>query len=204
MAYSDFLYNLWPTVTDYFPSPFLSMEFLNGRLGSDHIGKLINGLKKKKKKKSLSSWKVIFFSAKTIFSCTGYSGWYRMKSIQYVCINFPNLKNEPSHEKTDLSVVQFEILQTHMRSLWKRSEVWLFAWSFHYIPILCERTAKALARLRGCTGLPEPSLVAYVIYLFHMGQLNHYFTEYTSIELEKAVSRQRSKWFMDNWLSMNP
>ena len=25
------------------------------------------------------------------------------------------------------------------------------------------RTAKALARMRGCAGLPEPSLVAYVI-----------------------------------------
>ena len=27
----------------------------------------------------------------------------------------------------------------------------------------CVRTAKALASLRGCTGSPEPSLVAYVI-----------------------------------------
>ena len=29
--------------------------------------------------------------------------------------------------------------------------------------ILCVRTAKALVRLRGCAGSPEPSLVAYVI-----------------------------------------
>ena len=73
---------------------------------------------------------------------------------------------KPSHEKTDLSVVQFEILRTRMRSLWNRSEVWLFAWSFLFIPILCGRTAKALARLRACTGSPEPSLVAYVISTF--------------------------------------
>ena len=31
------------------------------------------------------------------------------------------------------------------------------------IHTLCERTAKALVRLRGCAGSPEPSLVAYVI-----------------------------------------
>ena len=34
---------------------------------------------------------------------------------------------------------------------------------FLFIPTLCERTAKALARLRRCAGSPEPSLVAYVI-----------------------------------------
>ena len=46
---------------------------------------------------------------------------------------------EPSHEKTDLSVVRFEILQTHIRSLYKRSEVWFFAWSF---PLLYESNSE--------------------------------------------------------------
>ena len=31
------------------------------------------------------------------------------------------------------------------------------------VPILCERTANALARLRRCTGSPETSLFAFVI-----------------------------------------
>ena len=34
---------------------------------------------------------------------------------------------------------------------------------FVYFHTSCVRTAKALARLRGCAGSPEPSLVAYVI-----------------------------------------
>ena len=34
---------------------------------------------------------------------------------------------------------------------------------FVYFPSSCVQTVKALARLRACAGLPEPSLVAYVI-----------------------------------------
>ena len=44
--------------------------------------------------------------------------------------------------------------------------------------ILCERTVKALARLHGCAGSPEPSLFAYIWYLlFSHGppQLNQQF-----------------------------
>ena len=48
----------------------------------------------------------------------------------------------PCHEKMDLSVVRFEIIQTRMLSLCKRSEVGLFVWIFLHIPILCERTVK--------------------------------------------------------------
>ena len=73
---------------------------------------------------------------------------------------------EPSPEKTDLSVMLCEIPQMRLHSLWKGSKVRLFAWSFLYIPILREPTVKALARLRGCAGLPEPLLVAYVISTF--------------------------------------
>ena len=73
---------------------------------------------------------------------------------------------EPTHEKTELSDVQFEILQMRMHSLWKGSDVRLFAWSFLHIPMLYEWTAKALARLRKCAGSPEPSLVTYVISTF--------------------------------------
>ena len=42
----------------------------------------------------------------------------------------------------DLSFVQFEIIQTHMLSLCKRSEVGLFVWMVLDIPILCEQRVK--------------------------------------------------------------
>ena len=38
-----------------------------------------------------------------------------------------------------------------------------FAWSFLNVSTTCQRTAKALARLRLCAGSPEPLLVASVI-----------------------------------------
>ena len=42
-------------------------------------------------------------------------------------------------------------------------DVWCLVKPFVYFHTACLRTAKALARLRGCTGSPEHSLVAYVI-----------------------------------------
>ena len=51
------------------------------------------------------------------------------------------------------------ILQTHMRSHPVELDVWFFVF-FHYV---CVRTAKALLRMCGCAGSPEPSLVAHVI-----------------------------------------
>ena len=50
-----------------------------------------------------------------------------------------------------------------MRSHPVRLDVWLLVGHFVYFHTLCVRTAKALARLRGCAGWPEPSLVTYVI-----------------------------------------
>ena len=41
--------------------------------------------------------------------------------------------------------------------------VWFLVRPFVYFHTSCVRTAKALARLCGCPGSPEPSLVAYVI-----------------------------------------
>ena len=63
---------------------------------------------------------------------------------------------EPSHEIMVLFVLRKIILQTRMRS----HPVGLDVVYFH---TSCVRTGKALARLRGCAGSPEPSLVAYVI-----------------------------------------
>ena len=42
-------------------------------------------------------------------------------------------------------------------------DVWFLVGPFVYFHTLCVRTAKALARLRGCAGSPEPSLVAFVV-----------------------------------------
>ena len=55
------------------------------------------------------------------------------------------------------------ILQTRMCSHPVGLHVWILVGPFVYFHTSCVRTAKALARLRGCAGSPEPSLVAYVI-----------------------------------------
>ena len=55
------------------------------------------------------------------------------------------------------------ILQTRMHSHPVGLDVWLLVRPFVYFHTSCVRTAKALVRLRGCAGSPEPSLVAYVI-----------------------------------------
>ena len=41
--------------------------------------------------------------------------------------------------------------------------IWLSVWKFLLTHCLYERAAKVLARLRGCAGSPEPSLLAYAI-----------------------------------------
>ena len=55
------------------------------------------------------------------------------------------------------------ILQTRMCNHPVGLDIWLLVGPFVYFHTLCVQTAKALARLRGCAGSPEPSLVACVI-----------------------------------------
>ena len=69
----------------------------------------------------------------------------------------------PAHEIMTLFVLRKLILQTRMRSHQMGLDLWFLIEPFVYFHTLCERTAKALARLRGCAGSPDPSLVAYVI-----------------------------------------
>ena len=71
--------------------------------------------------------------------------------------------NEPAHEIMALFVLRKLILQTHMRSHPVELDFWFLVGPFVYFHTACVRTAKALARLRGCAGSPEPSLVAYVV-----------------------------------------
>ena len=79
----------------------------------------------------------------------------------------PNLKEqteiEPSHEIMVLFVLRKLILQMCMRSHQVGLDVRYLVGSFIYFHTSCVRTAKPLARLHGCAGSPEPSLVAYVI-----------------------------------------
>ena len=62
-----------------------------------------------------------------------------------------------------LFVLRKLILQTRMRSHSVGLDVWCLVGSFFYFHTLCVGAAKALARLRWCAGLPEPSLDACVI-----------------------------------------
>ena len=55
------------------------------------------------------------------------------------------------------------ILQTRMRSHPVGLDGWLLVWPFVYFHSSCVRTAKALARLRGCAGSPSPSPFAYAV-----------------------------------------
>ena len=62
-----------------------------------------------------------------------------------------------------LFVLRKMFLQTHMRSHQVGIDVWFLVGPFVYFHTSCELTAKSLARLCGCAGSPEPSLVACVI-----------------------------------------
>ena len=71
--------------------------------------------------------------------------------------------SEPVQEIMVLFVLHKLILQTRMPSHPVGQDVWFLVGPFVYFHTSCLRTAKALARLRGCAGSPESSLVAYVI-----------------------------------------
>ena len=62
-----------------------------------------------------------------------------------------------------LFVLRKRILQTRMDSNPVGLDVWCLVRPFVYFHTSCVRTTMSLARLRGCAGWPEPSLVAYVI-----------------------------------------
>ena len=73
------------------------------------------------------------------------------------------LTNEPSHEIMALFILRKFILQMSMCRHPVGLDVWFLVGPFIYFHTLCVRTVKALARLGGCAGSPEPLLVAYAI-----------------------------------------
>ena len=70
---------------------------------------------------------------------------------------------EPTHEILALFVLRKFILLIRMRSHPVWLDVWFLVWPFVCFHSSYVRTAKALARLRGCAGSPEPSRVASAI-----------------------------------------
>ena len=110
--------------------------------------------------------KVIIFCCFCLFVCffffsnTGQSVFNATHHNTVLDIIFPN---KPSHEIMALFVLHKLILQTCMHSHPVGLDVWFLVGPFVYFVTSCVPIAKALARLRGCTGSPEPSLVAYVI-----------------------------------------
>ena len=85
----------------------------------------------------------------------------RIKVDYTACIHIICNIIEPAHEIMVLFVLHKLILQKRSHPV--RLDVWFLVGLFVYFHTLCEQTAKALARLRGCASSPEPSLVAYVI-----------------------------------------
>ena len=109
---------------------------------------------------------VVFYSI--LFSMNNFSIHILLKNMLHIVwwslrftIILPTF--EPAHEIMALFVLRKLILQTRMRSHPVGQDVWFLVGPFLYFHTSCVRTAKALVRLHRCTGLPEPSLVAYVI-----------------------------------------
>ena len=111
------------------------------------------------------------------------------------------------------SIPSWQIL-TPMLSHSQGPGIWLSVWRFLLTHCLYERAAEVLARLRGCAGSPEPSLLAKVIstkfawrgplYLWrHLNYksqtsfVGNYFTVYTK-------SMEVFSLFKLDWIIPNP
>ena len=110
--------------------------------------------------KFMSYTYTLSFTSKLKFRSMSNS-WFTIQDSSLVCIHLST--NEPFHEIMALSVLRKLILQTRMRSHPVGLDVWFLVWPYLYFHASCMRTAKALARLRGWAGSPEPLLVACVI-----------------------------------------
>ena len=71
-----------------------------------------------------------------------------------------NREIEPRQANLCLRAFCHDKFQLRMPSHSEGPGIWLSVWRFLLIHCLYERAAKVLARLRGCAGSPEPSLLA--------------------------------------------
>ena len=89
--------------------------------------------------------------------------------IEYVVLKLPSiyislhLSFEPRQANLCLRAFRHDKFQLRMPSHSEGPGIWLSVWRFLLTHCLYERAAKVLVRLRGCTGSPEPSLLAYAI-----------------------------------------
>ena len=84
-------------------------------------------------------------------------------SVQTVCIKTvlnTYTPYEPRQANLCLRAFRHDKFQPRMPSHSEGPRIWLSVWRFLLIHCLYERAAKVLARLRGCAGSPEPSLLA--------------------------------------------
>ena len=73
---------------------------------------------------------------------------------------FEQKQSEPRQANLCLRAFRHNKFQLRMPSHSAGPGIWLSVWRFLLIHCLYERAAKVLARLRGCAGSPEPSLLA--------------------------------------------
>ena len=99
-------------------------------------------------------------SEKLRYCCNG-EYWQYVQVNCLLCVVQAVNSNEPAHEIVVLFVLHKLILQMRMHPV--GLDIWFLVGPFVYFSTSCVRTAKALARLRGCAGSPEPLLVANVI-----------------------------------------
>ena len=81
--------------------------------------------------------------------------WSRTRLIPSRCTSY-----EPRQANLCLRAFRHDKFQPRMPSHSEGPRIWLSVWRFLLIHCLYERAAKVLARLRGCAGSPEPSLLA--------------------------------------------
>ena len=73
------------------------------------------------------------------------------------------LLSEPHQANLCLRTFRHDKFQLRMPSHSEGPGIWFSVWKFLLIHCLYERAAKVLARLGGCAGSPEPSLLAWAI-----------------------------------------
>ena len=77
------------------------------------------------------------------------------------CCNYPKIEPfEPRQANLCLRAFRHDKFQLRMPSHSEGPGIWLSVWRFLLTHCLYERAAKILARLRGCAGSPESSLLA--------------------------------------------
>ena len=104
---------------------------------------------------------------------------------------------EPAHEIMALIVLRNLILQTCMRSHPVGLDVWFLDGPFVYFHTSCVQTAKALSRMHGWPGWPEPSPVACEIstIISWAGSIKAaYNTDFIMLKKEERFQFESDMW----------